>query len=287
MVLELKKFESVQITVGALAASAATYILTQFPSSAYPESQFMIHKPSMSSYGTVDEIKADLKLLENTQEIYRKAYAKAFDKTEAEIDELWKNDYWMTAEEAQALGLIQNIITEELSVDEQAIQMLSACGAPKIPITNKPEKMDRNKMIAAVGLSADATDEQIENAIKDLKAQAGVSNTLKAQLDEAYKNKVKDLVADAVNAKKIKADQVATYEALATADYEATEKVLKELPAVTALSGEITDPAPFQSLEDRKDWTYEDYLEKAPEAFEDILAKDSKKANEIFNNRRK
>lgn len=36
MVLELKKFDSVSITVGALAASAATYLLTQFPSSAYP-----------------------------------------------------------------------------------------------------------------------------------------------------------------------------------------------------------------------------------------------------------
>lgn len=289
MVIELKKFDSVNITVGALAASAATYLLTQFPASAYPESQFMIHKPAMASYGTTDEIKADLKLLENTEKIYKSAYATAFNKTEEEIDALWQNDYWMTAGEAQALGLIQNIITADIPWDENSIQTLSAYGAPKIP-KPKPKptiKMDRNKIIAAAGLAADASDEQIEAAIKDLKVKAGTSDQLKTKLDEAQKQKVKNIVADAVAKKKITADQVPQYEKLAEADYDTTEAVLKSLPEVTAISREVNDPKPFNIPEDRAKWTYEDYLEKDPNAFEDLLAKDEKKANEIFNNRRK
>lgn len=287
MVIELKKFDSVNITVGALAASAATYILTQFPASAYPESQFMIHKPSMASYGTVDEIKADLRLLENTEKIYKSAYATAFNKSEDEIESLWKNDYWMTAEEAKDLGLIQKIITAEIPWDETTIQTLSAYGAPKIP-TPKPKnqkiKMDRNKIIAAAGLAADATDEQIEAAIKGLKAKASASDDLKSKLDAAQKQKAKDLVADAVAKKKITADQIPHYEKLAEADYETTESVLKALPEVTAISKEIKTPVNVP--EDRVKWTYEDYLDNDPDAFEDLLTKDEKKAMEIFNNRR-
>lgn len=287
IVIELKKFQSVQITVGALAASAATYILTQFPSKAYAESQFMIHKPSMVVQGTAEEIKADLKLLENTQEIYRKAYAKAFGKTEEEVDELWKNDYWMTAQQAKDLGLISEIINEEFSWDTQAVATLSACGAPYIPNTNNLKTMDRNVIIAAVGLAADATDTQIEAKLKELKSRAGSAEALQDKLDEAQTQKVKDLVAKAVASKKITADQVETYESLATANYDATEKALNALPEVTALSGSIVTPQSFNAPEDRKDWTYEDYLEKAPEAYEELMAKDEKKAIEIFNKRRK
>lgn len=290
MVLELKKFDSVNITVGALAASAATYLLTQFPASAYPESQFMIHKPALGTYGTVDQIKADLRLLENTQEIYRKAYSKAFNKSEDEIDSLWQNDYWMTATEAMSLGLIQNIISADIPWDENAIALLSACGAPTIPTPkiSKPKiKMDRNKIIAAAGLAADASDEAIESAIKDLRTKATASDNLKSQLDEAQKQKVKNLVANAVAAKKIKADQIKTYEDLATANYEAAETAINALPAITAISAEIVNPEAFNAPEDRAKWTYEDYLENAPDAFDDLLEKNNKKAMEIFNNRRK
>ena len=289
IVLELKKFDSVNITVGALAASAATYLLTQFPTSAYPESQFMIHKPALGTYGTVDQIKADLKLLENTQEIYKQAYAKAFNKTDDEIDSLWQNDYWMTANEALQLGLIQNIITADIPWDENAIALLSACGAPNIPTPKNSTtiKMDRNKIIAAAGLAADASDEAIESAIKDLRTKATASDGLQAELNEAQKNKVKTLVANAVAAKKIKADQVETYESLATANYAAAEAAINALPAITAISSEINNPEAFNAPEDRAKWTYEDYLEKAPDAYEDLLAKDQKKAMDIFNNRRK
>ncbi|MEN5130713.1 ATP-dependent Clp protease proteolytic subunit [Elizabethkingia anophelis] len=294
MILALKKLDFVSITVGAVAASAATHFLTEFPAEAYPESQFMIHKPSMGTYGNVDQIKADIKLLENTQEIYRKAYAKSFKKTEAEIEELWKNDYWMSAEEALQLGLIQGIIVEEIPWDDEAINTLSACGAPNIPNKptqeSKPKIMDRNRIIAAAGLAADATDEQIFSAIQANKTKAGVSDELKTKLEAAQKKKVEDLVSAAITDKKITADQKESYEKLATADYDSTEAVIKSLPKIEAVSKDINTPstAPDGKIpEDRKNWTYEDYLENDPKAYEELLAKDQKGAMAIFNNRRK
>ena len=290
MVLELKKFDSVNITVGALAASAATYLLTQFPSSAYPESQLMIHKPSIETYGTADEIKADLKLLENTEKIYREAYAKAFNKTEEEIDELWKNDYWMTAREAKELGLIQNIITADIEWSEDVIDQLLACGAPKIPHGQSKfnhNKMDKNRIIATLGLAADSTDEQIYSALAETKRKADVSADLTNKLGEVQKQKVQTLVNAAIADKKITADQKATYENLATADYDATEAALNAMPKIEALSGKIENPASFESVQDKEKWTYEDWLEQAPETFEELMKKDKAKAMAIFNNRRK
>lgn len=289
MVLQLKRFEQVNITVGALAASAATYILTQFPSAAYPESQFMIHRPSLSTYGTSEEIESQLKLLKNTENIYRSAYAKAFGKTEAEIDELWKNDYWMTAVEAKTLGLIQNIISAEIEWDNLAIESLSACGAPKIPnVKNKFNNMDKNRIIAALGLAADATDEQIYTAIASNKQKAGDSATLEAQLEQEKKQKVEALVASAILEKKITADQKKTYEDLATANYEATETALKEMPVLEALSGNITVPNTTGGTlpTDRANWTYEDYVNNDPKAFDKLLETDHAKAMEIFNKRK-
>lgn len=288
MVLQLKRFERVNITVGALAASAATYILTQFTSSAYPESQLMIHKPSFYTYGTMEEIQAQLKLLENTENAYRTAYAKAFGKTEAEIDALWQNDYWMTAGEALELGLIQNIITANIEWDNTAIESLSACGAPKIPKPINNNEMDRNKVIAALGLAADATDEQIYTAIASTKQKAGASETLEAQLEQEKKQKVEALVASAILEKKITADQKKTYEDLATANYEATEKALKSMPVLEALSGSITTPNSVGGATptDRANWTYEDYVNNDPEAFDKLLETDHAKAMEIFNNRK-
>ncbi|MDY3343765.1 ATP-dependent Clp protease proteolytic subunit [Riemerella anatipestifer] len=290
IVLQLKRFTTVNITVGALAASAATYILTQFESSAYPESQFMVHRPKFTAYGTAEEVKAQLKLLENTEDTYRKAYATAFGKTEDEINELWKNDFWMTAEEAKNLGLIQNIITANIKWDTNAIESLSACGAPHIPKPNNQNfnNMDKNKIIAALGLPADATDEQIYGTIASVKQKAGASDTLKTQLKEVQKQKVEALVASAINAKKITADQKQTYEDLATANYEATEAALKSMPVLEALSGTIQTPNALsgEASADRNSWTYEDYVENDPQAFEKLMETDKSKAMAIFNKRR-
>lgn len=284
MVLELRKFDSVHITVGALAASAATYLLTQFPSSAYPESQLMIHRPTIDTYGTVEEIKADLKLLENTEKIYREAYAKTFNKTEAEIDELWQNDYWMTAKEAYELGLIKNIISADIEWSKEVFDQLTACGAPKIPKTklNSKNKMDKNKIISALGLAADTTDEQLYTAITEMKSKADVSAKLSEQLSEVQKQKVETLVANAIRDKKITADQKETYESLAKADYDATEKAIESLPSITALSGQVNPNSTTTTSENRDNWTYQDYAEKDPKAFEKLMETDPAKAMAIY-----
>lgn len=85
---EFKRFAKRKIRVGALAASAATNILTEFEDSeAYSTSQFMIHKPSSWFSGNEDKVQAELRLLKNITDTYRSVYAKKFKKTEQEIED--------------------------------------------------------------------------------------------------------------------------------------------------------------------------------------------------------
>lgn len=282
---EFNRFDAVKIRVGALAASAATYFLTLFPSSARPNSQFMIHRPRMGTNGDIVSIMADLKLLENTTADYKASYARKMGKTEVEIEALWSvGDVWLTAKEALEMGLISEIeANADQSVTAQDIAILEACGAPVIPEKtnskiNKP-KVERNLLIVALGLDADATDEQIESAVKTNKQKAdeATASVLATQQNKAAQ--VEAFLTQAITVdKKIKADQKEHYAKLATADFDTTAAVVAAMPALTSISAQLTPGASKEEAAERKSWTLDDYIEKDPTALQRMMDEEPEKA---------
>ncbi|GLB51712.1 hypothetical protein NBRC110019_07510 [Neptunitalea chrysea] len=293
IVNQLKRFKSVQITVGALCASAGTYLAACFPTSAYLNSQFMIHKPMLMTGGNEDEVERDLKMLRNTTTAYKKAYAKKMGISEDEVEELWaKGDYWMTATEAKEKGLIDFILDEEEEINAEMKQALVACGAPNIPELRKPNSnknedyhMNREELIAWLGLPADATDAQIEAAKNQMKVNAAkhvdAVASKKQKDDDKKKDKAKTLVAGALKDKKITAAQVSQYEKLAAADYKATEELIDGLESLEKLSNKTKKPADKNLEAARKDWTLDDYISKDPEAYEQMKVDDPEKAEAL------
>jgi len=171
VVNELKRLRSVKIIVGSLAASAATYIMTFFPSEAINStSQFMIHKPSTYVSGNEDQVKADMKALENITNNYRTAYSKKFNKTEDEIEEMWKNDYWMTAQEALKMGLIDSVRNEKMDVNDEIISMMVACGCPNIPKKTINDNMDLKILALTIGKPELSNESEIIAEINALKS---------------------------------------------------------------------------------------------------------------------
>lgn len=270
---ELKRLPKVSLKIGSVAASAATYLMTQFPSVAYPNSQFMIHRPKLGTYGDVVTIKADLKLLENTTADYKTAYSTKMNKTEDQIEEYFaQGDYWMTANEAKKEGLLDAILDQNEEPTAESVKILEALHAPIIPNINKTKaQMERNQLISRLKLSADATDAQIEAALNALEEKAGKADGLEAQAKTDLENKVKELVADAQSKKKITADLADHYTKLATADFDATKKVLDSMPGVTKLSAELEADGGKEAEASRKDWTLEDYQTKDPQALEKMI----------------
>jgi len=196
VVNELKRLRNVTCTVGALAASAATYIICHFETDCYATSQFMIHKPSTEVWGNEDQIKSDMKLLENLTNIYRSTYAKKFQKTEDEIEEMWKNDYWFDAKEALSLGLVTSYITEEIWYDAQTVARMVACGCPYKPEIKNPENNKKMNIIAqALGVSEELNEAQIVEKINALQSER---NTWKQKFEALQKDEAENLVGTAV-----------------------------------------------------------------------------------------
>ena len=131
IVNQLKRIPNVTIIVGALIASAATYICAHFYTKIASNTQVMIHKPILGISGNTSEISSKLRLLENITSDYKLAYAQKTKKTEKEIEQLWANgDYWMNAQEAKTLGFVDEVIGENTAITEQDALLLAAYSAP-------------------------------------------------------------------------------------------------------------------------------------------------------------
>lgn len=272
-------FTNVKIRVGALAASAATYFLTQFPASAKKNSQFMIHKPMMGTHGNEDEIESNLKLLKNLTADYKKAYSKKMGITEDEVEELWaKGDFWMTAQEAKKKGLIEEIEDEEEQIDATALLQLVACGAPIIPKSEntktKIDRMELSVLAVQLGLPSTATQAEVDAKLKQVTADAAQVQGLvqaKAEQEKAAKAaSVKALLDGAEKDKKITADQRPQWEQLANANLEQATAVIGSLKSIEAISSQLNPGAAAAQTAEQAKWTYADYQQNDPEAFEKL-----------------
>lgn len=274
---ELERFKNVKIKVGSLAASAATYLTSKFTTIANANSQFMIHRPKLSANGDIEEIESSLKLLKNITADYKAVYSKKTGKSEEDIELLWaKGDYWMTAQEALDYKFIDAIQAEAELVSKTDVALLEACGAPLIPeiITTKNtlSNMEKNKIISALGLAIDATDEQIETRAAKLKLKAGSYDTLIAEQKGANEKRAKELVDAAVIAKKITAEERDQFEARAIADYDFVKEVLAKMDNTPKLSAALSGKAGGADV--KANWTLNDYLENDPQALAQLEEND-------------
>jgi ATP-dependent Clp protease protease subunit len=278
---DLKRLPNVTVKIGAVAASAATYFMTQFPSVAYPNSQIMIHRPKLGTYGDIVTIKADLKLLENTTDEYKNAYSTKMNKTVEDIEAFFaQGDYWMTANEAKLNGLLDSILDQTEIVTAESIKILEAIAAPIIPKINNENKkqMERTVLISRLKLSADATDAQIEAALTALQEQAGKTETLEASAKSTLEANAKALIDQAIVDKKFTADLAPHYSKLANADFEGTKTIIDAMQGVEKLSAQLEEGA---SAAGRDKWTMEDYQTQDPEALMEMMTKDPEKFKKL------
>jgi ATP-dependent Clp protease protease subunit len=285
---ELERFgvDNVSIIIGAVAASAATIFLAKFRSTAKPNSQIMIHRPRLGAYGDIQKIESDIVLLKNKTADYKTAYATKTGLSEDEIETLWaKGDVWLTAQEALAMKLIDAIEgTETIDVTAEDVSILEACGAPNIPqVTQqiiKEPVMEKKLLIAALGLSADATDEQIQKALEEAKS---AKDTLDAQAESEETKKEKEakkLVAKHLGRKVFKADMTAHYENWAKLDYEGCKvslEAMTPLPQLSAMLDQVKD-----KLEARSEWTFEQWQEKDAAGLEALADTDPVAFDKLF-----
>lgn len=76
-----------------------------------PHSKVMIHQPSSGTRGKVTDMEIDLKESIKVKKLLNDILAKNTGQKLAQIEEDAERDYWMSAKEAKAYGLVDKIIT--------------------------------------------------------------------------------------------------------------------------------------------------------------------------------
>lgn len=276
---EIKRFSgTVSGYGGALVASAGSYLALICDTFEMAENgQYMYHKPMGSIQGNEDKVAADLKLLQNLTNQYRTAYAEKTGLTEDEIESRWsKGDVWLSAKEALDQGFITSVSSKKEKITEDHKALFIACGAPTIPNVNSKKEnnmKNRNELIAALKLPADATDEQILAAATKASVKAGKVDKLENEKTASVQKQAEELIDKAITTdKKITADVREQYIKFAVADMDGTKAILKSMPALVKPSANFDDSK--KTAETRKDWTLEDYQKKDVKALEKMMIED-------------
>ncbi|MDQ8012034.1 MAG: ATP-dependent Clp protease proteolytic subunit [Flavobacterium nitrogenifigens] len=276
---EIKRFSgTVSGYGGALVASAGSYLALICDTFEMAENgQYMYHKPMGSIQGNEDKVAADLKLLQNLTNQYRTAYAEKTGLTEDEIESRWsKGDVWLSAKEALDQGFITSVSSKKEKITEDHKALFIACGAPTIPNVNSKKEnnmKNRNELIAALKLPADATDEQILAAATKASEKAGTVEKLENEKTASVQKQAEELIDKAITTdKKITADVREQYIKFAVADMDGTKSILNSMPALVKPSANFDNGK--NTDESRKDWTLEDYQKKDVKALEKMMIED-------------
>jgi ATP-dependent Clp protease protease subunit len=304
---QLKRFKNVTVTIGSIAASAATYFIACYPTTVSSNSQIMIHKPMMTTHGNETEIQNQLKLLKSITKDYLAKYAKKTGKTAKQIEALWSTgDYWMSGTEAKDEGFVDFLDDEiDAVVTVEDIAVLEACGAPIIPKVSaeilKPKHtiktkniMDKDELIAFLGLEANATDVQIAEAKSKMKIDAlkkrEIDAAAKAKADakedegsqDEYSPEAITLVEAGIKDKKFTAKEAEHYKAFATANLVGATAVINAMVKIPKLSSQLNTKNQQEDGDAvTANWTYDDYLTKDPNALEALWANDPVKAKAL------
>jgi ATP-dependent protease ClpP protease subunit len=289
IVNELRRFKGKLHGEGrAMVFSAGTYIACKLDTfKVHPNTQWMWHKPQANFEGTYDEIASNMKALKSTEADYLKVYAAKTGKTEKELDALWaKGDQWLMGQEVVDFGFADGLIADDAPVTEADVKALTACGAPVVPVAtakdidiNKTENQKGMKIDpTSIGLSATATEAEVNAKLIELKAGADEATALKAeklQKETAdLSAKIEAVLDQGQKDRKFGTEMRAELKTVLEANFEAGEKIIKGMAAVPDVDASLEGS--FTPTADRKDWDLKKWQSEDPKGLEAAGEKDPK-----------
>jgi ATP-dependent protease ClpP protease subunit len=210
-------------TIHGYCASAAT-VLAQCASKGKRRMSsnafYLIHRAMNGTYGNANELREMLKLVEDTDNILAKLYAKRSGKDVSVFEELMDrnngNGVWLNADEALEYGLIDQVFEpNEKAVNMEGIMNLYSKdkNLPPLPTNlNSPDmtieealakfKNDMAEMIKNIGKakpSGEDADKTIEVKILDNEAVTNLIAGMEAQIKNTVSKEDHDVVVNAKN----------------------------------------------------------------------------------------
>lgn len=270
--------------------------------------RMMIHQGSGGVMGSSNQIRNYADLLDSLNKTLADVYAKRTGKEAKWILENWMaegKDTWFTAEEALAAGLIDGITDGDVKpmpgVEKASFMEMAAHYDPLFKTDKTENKMNKEELIALLGLKAEATDVEIKAAMTANKTAAETAAKAKKDAEDAGKkhdaktdNAGKDQVVEGIVAlgkeRGMDDKQLASLKVLAGVDVKAAMDMLPAkdvVPSTTVVNisemiHKLSISGGAVNKSDEKTWDYDEY-EKHPEAFSALLKSNPAKYQEIFN----
>lgn len=124
----------VTVRIDGLCASAATFVamggdVVRMQDTAF----FMIHDPSIITMGTVEELKAAIELLKTVKNGIIDAYQVKTKLGNDKIAKMMTDETWMSANEAKALGFVDDVITDKARNAPAAIKNFAILNYANVP----------------------------------------------------------------------------------------------------------------------------------------------------------
>uniref|UniRef100_UPI003216591A head maturation protease, ClpP-related n=1 Tax=uncultured Draconibacterium sp. TaxID=1573823 RepID=UPI003216591A len=219
--------------------------------------KLMLHLPQVATSGDAAHLRAQADKLDGLKERFAKIIANKAGITEEKAEELYLQpgtDTWLTAEEAKAAGLCDEIVGELVDDLPATAELgeLYTFYAQLIDSNHNSNKMDKVAFMAALGnkagtLTAQSSDDEFIAGVTAIVAentQLATANTklqgevdaFKAEKAEAEKAEVTALITAAIEDKRITAEQKPNWEAMFTADHANAKAMLAGLTPVGDLN---------------------------------------------------
>jgi len=250
--------------------------------------RLMVHQGHGGAFGSATQIRDYADLLESLNKTMADIYAKRSKRDTKYILENWMaegKDTWFTAEQALKEGLIDEIVDGKVvPLEKENASYMEMAAHYSQQLNTTETEMNKQELIALLGLKADATEAEIQTALKAMKAKADANTAPPAPKPDASnaapagelpkgdeKAKLVEAVMELAKARGMKEEgQLAAIKKVAEFDIKAAMDLLppvaaeiKPTPApsvndiLTALKGGSSSVA-----EDRKSWSYDDWQAK-------------------------
>lgn len=271
----------VDVYIDGLAASMGSIIMLAGTRIHIAENGFvMIHAPSGGGYGNAKDFIQQAKLLKSMEKNFIAKLMQRTGKSEKEVSQ-WMDgtDYWFDADEAIALGLVDDKFsakvqlpttletTEAAQLGTEAVFNRYVALTQEIPTINND--MKKEELIARyqlTGVTADSTDEQVMAAID---AKVNANKDAETQAKAAARLAIETIVDTGIAAGKFGKDKRDTYIARGEKiGAEELKAIIDDMQAYNPITAQIKGGAGGANPEERKGWTWADYQAKAPDELE-------------------
>lgn len=250
-VLQAAEPEVVMRVEGIAASMASALLMSADRVEICKNARIMIHKPSGYARGKAVDLREVADLLDSFEATMKETYKEKTGASDETLTAWMDGDNWFTAQEAVDAKLADAIVPARIknqvpatAFHESPEKIAALFAAESNPST--PEKRPMEKIVAAFGLSADATQEQVVAALKAKLAEAAKqAEAAQAELEafkgETAQTQAEEFVARMADAGRVAPSQKDALLKMALTDLEAAKEFMEAQPAVKTISQSLRE----------------------------------------------